>query len=113
MGQLDKEKLRELVGLELIRIVDLINAKVTEYAHAIGEERPLTICLSSRTQEPYIDIDAYVDLGYLERQGMTMEEAHKVPYLLETNRLSNGEIRHRFFNRKYLGEDEEGGENNG
>lgn len=103
---------REKLGEEIVRIVDIINNLVRDYAEKVGETRPLTVCISSRTAEPYISALSYVDLSYLQDYcGMTNEEAHAVPKLFDVIRSSkSGEIDHCFITDLFLGEEAADGE---
>ena len=103
---------REKLGEEIVRIVDIINNLVRDYAEKIGETRPLTVSISSRTNEQYVDALSYVDLSYLQDEcGMTYEEAHAVPKLFDVFRSSkSGEIDHCLVTNLFLGEEASDGE---
>ena len=103
---------REKLGEEIVRIVDIINNLVRDYAEKIGETRPLAVSISSRTAEKYISASSHVDLGYLEDEcGMTEHEAHAVPKLFDVYRASkSGEIDHCFVTDLFLGEEAADGE---
>jgi len=101
----EMKKKREELGNEILRDIDRINGKVRQYAKLIGETRPITISISSRTAEEYANALAYIDIAYFEEQGETRTEAASHPELFNVWR-SNGRIGHDSVGKRgFLGEE--------
>lgn len=101
----EMKKMREKLGNEILQTIDIINGMVRQYAELIGETRPITISITSRTAEDYAYGRAYIDLAYFEERGETREEAAKHPELFNVWR-SNGRIDHDpIIQRGFLGEE--------
>ena len=101
----EMKKMREKLGNEILQTIDIINGMVRQYANLIGETRPITISISSRTAEEYANALAYIDIAYFEEQGETRAEAASHPELFNVWR-SNGRIGHDSVGKRgFLGEE--------
>ena len=112
MTQKEMKAKREKMDMEILGMIDALTRMVKSYARAIGETRPMTISISARSDEPYINALGYVNLSWCEEQGMTKEEAHDIPNLFNVTRLSNGKVFHMSLgnDKRILGEGEEAAE---
>lgn len=101
----EMKKKREELGNEILKTIDFINGMVRQYAELIGETRPITISISSRTAEEYANALAYIDIAYFEEQGETRAEAANHPELFNVWR-SSGRIGHDSVGKRgFLGEE--------